>query len=147
MDLWFWIGAFVVLIVIELLTVALTTIWFAGGALAAVIVSLCGFNLIWECVAFVVVSALLLLLVRPSVVRRFNKRRTKTNVEAIVGEEVRVVTPVDGASYTGRVVFNGMEWAAKSAREGVSFDVGEIAVVARVEGVKLLVNAKEETVC
>ena len=143
---WFWLAVFAVLLIVELCTLALTTIWFAGGALAALIVSNFSDNIALQCGFFVVVSAALLLILRPSVVRRFNKRRTKTNVEAVAGKSVRVIEAVDNVSHTGRVEADGMEWTARSSEDGVTFAEGETATVVRVEGVKMII-AKEGSVC
>ena len=136
----YWVAILGVLIIVEICTLALTTIWFAGGAFAALIASLITDNLALECGLFVAVSAVLLLILRPSVVRRFNRRRAKTNVEAVAGKTVRVIEPVDNIANTGRVTVDGMEWAARSSVDGTTFDVGENAVVVRVEGVKMIIE-------
>ncbi|MBO4652366.1 MAG: NfeD family protein [Lachnospiraceae bacterium] len=136
----YWVAILGVLIIVEICTLALTTIWFAGGAFAALIASLITDNLALECGLFVAVSAVLLLILRPSVVRRFNRRRAKTNVEAVAGKTVRVIEPVDNIANTGRVAVDGMEWAARSSVDGTTFDAGENAVVVRVEGVKMIIE-------
>ena len=136
----YWVAILGVLIIVEICTLALTTIWFAGGAFAALIASLITDNLALECGLFVAVSAVLLLILRPSVVRRFNRRRAKTNVEAAAGKTVRVIEPVDNIANTGRVAVDGMEWAARSSVDGTTFDAGENAVVVRVEGVKMIIE-------
>lgn len=139
---WFWLIVLAVLIVIEICTLALTTIWFAGGAFAAFLVSCFTDNIALECILFVVVSAALLLFLRPSVVRKFNRKRTKTNIEAAAGKSVRVIEEVNNLTNSGRVTVGGMEWTARSSEEGVTFAEGETATVVRVEGVKLII-AKE----
>ena len=48
-----WLIIFIVLIVIELLTMGLTTIWFAGGALAALLMSVLGFGMPVQVVVFI----------------------------------------------------------------------------------------------
>ena len=136
----YWVAILAVLIIVEICTLALTTIWFAGGAFAALIASLITDNLALECGLFVAVSAVLLLILRPSVVRRFNRRRAKTNVEAVAGKVVRVIEPVDNIANRGRVAVDGMEWTARSSEDGTTFDVGENAVVVRVEGVKMIIE-------
>ena len=146
MNSWFWLAIMVVLLIVEVCTLALTTIWFAGGAFAALITSFLTDSFAIQCALFVGVSAVLLLILRPSAVRRFNRRRAKTNVEAVVGKTVRVIEPVDNIANTGRVVVDGMEWAARSNSEGTTFAVGDNATVVRVEGVKMIIE-KEDSVC
>ena len=79
-----WLIIFIVLIVIELLTMGLTTIWFAGGALAALLMSVLGFGMPVQVVVFIIVSGLLLVLTRPIAVKYFNQNRQKTNVESLI---------------------------------------------------------------
>ena len=136
----FWLIVMVVLIVAEAATVGLVSIWFAGGALAALVSASLGAKPWLQLVLFLAVSAVLLLILRPSVVRRFNRRRAKTNVEAVAGKTVRVIEPVDNIANSGRVAVDGMEWAARSSVDGTTFDAGENAVVVRVEGVKMIIE-------
>lgn len=140
----YWLAILAVLLIIEGFTMALTTIWFAGGALVALLVSLCTDSLLVQCIFFAVVSVALLLLCRPSALRRFNRRRAKTNVESAIGQTVRVTENVNNYDGTGRAVLSGMEWAAKSIDDGITFPVNTLATVARVEGVKLIITPKED---
>lgn len=139
---WYWLAVLVILISVELCTLALTTIWFAGGALAALITSCFTDSLVIQCIAFGVISLVLLLFLRPSVVRRFNRKRAKTNVDTAAGKTVRVIEAVDNISDTGRVLLDGLDWTARSSEDEITFNEGETATVVRVEGVKLII-AKE----
>ena len=139
---WFWLGLFLVLLLIEGLTFTLTTIWFAGGALCASVVSLIFDNRPAEIIVFCVVSFALFFFVRPSALRRFNRKRVKTNVEAVVGKTARVIEAVDNFAGTGRVKIDGMEWAARSYDDGTGFAVNDLVVVEKVEGVKLVISNK-----
>ena len=138
-----WLVIAAVCVIIEICTLALTTIWFAFGSIAAALVSLATDSVILQCVAFFVVSFALLLLIRPSVVRRFNSRRTKTNVDSVIGKTVVVTEPIDNFGNSGRAKVGDIEWAARSNSDGVTMPVGSKATVVRVEGVKLIVNPKE----
>lgn len=93
-----WLIIFIVLIVIELLTMGLTTIWFAGGALAALLMSVLGFGMPVQVVVFIIVSVLLLVLTRPIAVKYFNQNRQKTNVESLIGQQALVLEDVDTAA-------------------------------------------------
>ncbi len=137
---WFWIILLVVLLIVEGATLSLTTIWFAGGALAAAIVSFIWDERIPEYIVFFAVSLTLLFFIRPAALRRFNRRRFRSNVEGVVGKTVRILEKVDNLSGTGRAKVDGMEWAAASTDANVTFEADELAVVDRVEGVKLIIR-------
>ena len=124
-ELIFWLVLMVVLLVIELITVGLTCIWFAGGALAAVIVSVAGGPIWLQAVVFLAVSLLMLYFTRP-------------------GKDVRVIERVDNLKGTGKAMYNGMEWTARSEKEEVTFEPEDSAEVTGIEGVKLILRKKEE---
>lgn len=144
MDIWFWLVMLVLLLVVEAVTLSLTTIWFACGALVALILSLFCDKPVVEGIVFLVISLLLLLTLRPSALRRFNNRRARTNADSVLGRTVLVKTKVDYESNTGRVTIGGMEWAARSLSEHMSFAPGSKATVDHIEGVKLIIKPKED---
>ena len=78
-----WLVILAVLVVIEIITLGLTTIWFAGGALAALVVSLLGGPVWLQILLFLGVSVVLLIFTRPLAVRYMNKNQQKTNVDSI----------------------------------------------------------------
>lgn len=86
----YWLIAFVILVGIEVATMALTTIWFAGGAFVAFLLSLLGAGVEVQLAVFVVVSFLLLFLTRPFASRYINSNTVKTNAESLIGKEARV---------------------------------------------------------
>lgn len=136
----YWLIAFVVLIGIELLTMALTTIWFAGGAVVGFVLSLCGLSVEVQLTAFVAVSFLLLFLTRPLVARRINKGTVKTNVESLVGKQARVTDRIDNDQGTGAAVVNGQEWTARALEEHQVYEPGTMVTIQRIQGVKLIVT-------
>ena len=83
----YWLAIFIVLLIIEIATMGLTTIWFAGGALIAFCAGLVGFGLGVQIGVFVIVSILLLILTRPIAVKFFNQERQKTNAESLIGQQ------------------------------------------------------------
>lgn len=139
-----WLIFFLVLIVIEIHTMALTTIWFAGGALIAFLLSLFGVGVVPQLVVFVVVSFVLLFLTRPWAARFLNKRTVKTNVESLIGQEARVTVEVNNRLETGTVVVNGMEWTARAADAGAVYPVETSVLIQKIQGVKLIVVKKQE---
>ena len=99
----YWLVIFIVLLIIEIITMGLTTIWFALGALAAFLAGVFGFGTAVQVGVFLVVSLVLLALTRPVAVKYFNKDRTKTNAESLIGQHGLVVEDVDTLKSTGRV--------------------------------------------
>lgn len=137
----YWLGGIVVLLIIEALTLGLTTIWFAGGALAAFIACMAGADLLVQVVLFVVVSLALLFFTRPFAKRYINKETEKTNVEGVIGREACVTEQIDNRMATGEAVFAGQHWSARSVNDDEVIGEGERVTVEAVEGVKLIVRA------
>lgn len=138
-----WLIILIFLVFIEIITLGLTTIWFAGGALVAFIVSLFYDNLVLEVILFVVVSLVLLFFTRPIVKKFFNSTRTKTNYEAIIGREALVTGTIDNINNAGWAVVNGLEWSARSVN-GEIIEKGTKVIVESISGVKLMVSIKKE---
>ncbi|HWT27585.1 MAG TPA: NfeD family protein [Mobilitalea sp.] len=139
----YWLIALAVLIVIEILTLGLTTIWFAGGALVAFIVSLFYDNLLLEIILFLVISMALLYFTRPLVLKYFNPQRTKTNYEGVIGKEALVTATIDNINASGQVTVDGQEWSARSI-EGIVIEKGSKVKVQGISGVKLIVSIIKE---
>lgn len=135
-----WLIILVVLIVIEIITMGLTTIWFAGGALVAAAAAAVGCNIYIQTLLFAAVSLVLLYFTRPLAVKYFNKDRAKTNVESMVGKQAIVTSEIDNLQGIGQVTVGGMEWSARAAREKQVIEVGAVVTVKQVEGVKLIVE-------
>ena len=81
----YWLMLFVVLLGIESLTMGLTTIWFAGGALISMILAALGAPLWLQICMFMLSSCILLILTKPFAERYFSKNRVPTNAEALIG--------------------------------------------------------------
>ena len=97
-----WLAVFVVCIGLEAASMALTSIWFAGGALIACVLSIAGVNLYIQMAVFVVVSFLLLYSTRPLALRYINQKTVRTNVDALVGKKARVTAEIDNDEARGR---------------------------------------------
>lgn len=138
-----WLAAFVVLTGIEAVTMALTTIWFAGGALVAFLMALLGVGKYIQVGAFFLVSLLLLIFTRPFALKYVNQRTVKTNVEGIIGKKARITATVNNDLAEGTAVVAGQEWSARSAN-GSIIEAGTMVVVEAVSGVKLIVRKIEE---
>lgn len=140
MEAIFWLIVIIACIVIEILTLGLTTIWFAGGALIAFIAALLSAPLWLQIVLFVIVSALMLLFTRPFAVKYINKGAVKTNYESMTGRVGEVMEQIDNLKATGCVRVGGQDWTARSAVQEEIIPVDTKVVVNRIEGVKLIVT-------
>ena len=136
-----WLAVFVLLIVIELATMGLTTIWFAGGAVAGFIASMLGANVVIQAVVFFVVSIVLLIFTRPFAVRDINSNKTKTNIDGLIGQEALVLEEINNIRETGCARLEGKEWTARSVDDTV-IPADTVVIVERIEGVKLIVKTK-----
>ena len=135
-----WMVAIVILIVIELLTMGLTTIWFVGGAFLAFLISLFNGPLWLQVLVFICTSVVLLIFTRPLAAKYFNKNRNKTNVESLIGRDGKVIERIDNFNQTGAVLLSGQEWTARSYNDNEVIEPGERVTVKEIKGVKLIVS-------
>lgn len=139
-----WLILFVVLIIIEALTVGLTTIWFAIGSLAAFGLECIGLGLPIQVIAFIVISVILFIVTRPIAMKYFNKDREKTNAESLVGRTALVMEKIDNIHAAGKVEVNGLEWTARTDDESIVIEKDTKVRILGIEGVKLIVRKEEE---
>ena len=123
----------------EAATVGLTSIWFAAGALLALIAALLGGALWIQLTLFLAVSALCLLAVRPLAKRLLNSRVEATNADRVIGEQAQVTEDIDNIRGKGAVVIRGVAWTARS-EDGFPVPAGTLVKVLRIEGVKVFVE-------
>ena len=133
-----WLVVLAILLVIEFLTLGLTTVWFAGGALIAFLVSLAGGPLWLQILLFLVISVVLLLFTTLAV-KYLNKNVQKTNVDSIQGQKGIVTATIDNLKAEGQVTIRGMEWSARAKDDNI-IEKGKVVRVISVEGVKLIVE-------
>ena len=138
-----WLVILIVLLVIEVITLGLSTIWFAGGALAAFIAALLGANVAVQVVLFLAVSIILLIFTRPVVMRMLNKHKTATNAESLIGEQAIVTQTINNLMGRGEVFINGLEWMARSQQYNDTIEKDTVVRILRIDGVKLIVERKE----
>lgn len=139
----YWLILFVVLLIIEIFTMGLTTVWFAGGALIAALLAFIGFAVPVQIVIFLLASILLLILTRPIAIKYFNQERQLTNAESLIGQKAVVLSRIDSLRGQGKVEVNGMEWSAKTEETEEVIDPGTIVVINGIQGVKLIVRRQE----
>ena len=138
-----WLILLACFLVVEAITVGLTTIWFAGGALVAAIASGLGAGILIQWVLFLIVSLALLIFTRPMAVRYMNKGVPKTNVNSLIGERAVVIQKINNLEQTGQVRINDIEWMARTSSDEVTITEHAIVTIDVVQGVKLIV--KDET--
>ena len=137
-----WFIAFLVFVFIELITVTLVTIWFAIGAIAAVITTFFTDSVVIQSIVFVVVSVLSLIITKP-LVKKFKKFDiTPTNSDRVIGKVGDVTKKISPNKYGEVKVFESI-WTAKSDEE---IKVGEKVRVLSIEGVKLIVKKEDDII-
>ncbi|MDE6529222.1 MAG: NfeD family protein [Lachnospiraceae bacterium] len=137
-----WLAIFIVMLGIEIATLGLTTIWFAGGALLATLVAAIGLPVYVQIPVFLVVSVVLLLFTRPIAQKYFNKERIRTNAEGLVGQTAVVTENINNLKGMGKAVINGQEWTARSAEDAIELEKETKATIVAIEGVKLVLRVQ-----
>ena len=138
---WVWLGAVALFSFVEAVTLALVSVWFAAGALAATFAAYAGMELTNQLLLFVGVSLVAFAAVRPLARRVLEPRFVPPNADRLLGVKARVTETIDNASATGAVYVDGKTWTARSA-SGAVIPAGEQVEVERMEGVKLIVRAR-----
>ncbi len=139
----FWLVALMVFILAEAATVTLVSIWFAVGALAAIVVALLGGGIGLQVTVFLIVATALLISLRTMVRKYIKPRLVRTNVDSVVGKIGVVTLSINNVSALGQVTISGMEWSARSTT-GAVLPEGAMVRVDRIEGVKVFVSLAEE---
>lgn len=137
----FWLALTIALLAAEASTVTLISLWFAAGALAAMVISF--FGPIWlQITAFLAVSVVLLIALRPLVRKFITPKVTKTNIDSVIGSTGLVTAPIDNIRASGQVKLGAMFWTARSTT-GEVIPEGTKVTVDRIEGVKVFVTPAE----
>ena len=135
-----WLVVLIVSIGVEVATLGLTSIWFAGGAAVAVIVAAFHGPVWLQILLFFAVSLLLLFFTRRIAVRYFNRDRVRTNVESMIGRQAIVTSEIDNLQGIGQVTVGGQEWSARTEGDGLNLQPGTVVDIVAVNGVKLIVK-------
>lgn len=139
MDVVVWLAVAAVMIITEIISLGLTSIWFAGGALVAALVACFIDGWMLQVVIFAVVSLILLIFTRPIAQKHLMKDPEKTNVESLIGEKAYVTEEINNIKSKGAVKLKGLEWSARSETDEMIAADTEVVVKA-VSGVKLIVT-------
>lgn len=134
-----WLVLFIAFLIVEAITVVLTSIWFALGSLLALIFSLFGAGIVVQIIVFVVVSVVLMIFTKPILSKYLLGKREKTNYESVIGQRVKVTEQINNIENKGTVMINGLEWTAKTEDDRI-IEPDEIVEVVKIEGVKVIVK-------
>ena len=137
-----WLIAMVIFLVVEGIVPGLVSIWFAIGALAALLAAALHAPVWLQIVWFLVVSVAALALTRPLAKKYVNARTQPTNADRILGKDCVVREAIDNIQGTGAVAVDGKVWTARMEKDDETAAVGEVVVARRIEGVKLVVGKK-----
>jgi Membrane protein implicated in regulation of membrane protease activity len=137
-----WLAAAIVLLIVEGIVPGLVSIWFALGALAAMVASMLDAPLWLQIVWFFLVSVVTLLLTRPLARKVVNARAVRTNADMAIGQDCVVTEAIDNVRGTGAVSVGGKVWTARMAEADGKAPEGSVLRVLRIEGVKLIVEEK-----
>lgn len=137
-----WLVILAIMILIEAVTMGLTTVWFALGALGAAVVTGFGGGFWLQFTVFVILSFLSIIVFRPIAMRFFNPVKEKTNIDEIIGKKAVVIESIDNLQGTGKVRYQGMEWTARAEEENDRIEKDAEVEIIAVKGVKLIVKMK-----
>ena len=137
-----WLGAFVVFLAIETGTLGLVSIWFAAGALGALLLAWLGCGFWIQVVVFLMLSCASLACLRPLVKKYIVPKITATNADSLIGVETLITGDVDNIQAKGELLLGGVPWSARST-SGEPIPAGTLVRVDRIEGVRLYVSPVE----
>lgn len=134
-----WLIIAVILGVIEAVTVSLISVWFAVGAIAAIIPAYFGVPLWGQILVFLAVSA-----VAFAFTKRFFKdvvkvKKQPTNSDSLIGTDGIVTAEINNLEGRGKVYISGLTWSAR-AFDGKDIPEGAVVKVERIEGATLIVT-------
>ena len=135
---WFWVAITVICVVIETMTLALTTIWFGISAFVMVFLAFMPIPFAIQLFIFMVLSLILLIFTRPLVQKKLSQKKITTNYERVIGQ-IAVVTKKITAIDKGAIKINGMEWTA-AVRENITLEKGSKCVIEEIAGVTAYVK-------
>lgn len=138
-----WAIGIIAFVILEAATYQMVSIWFAIGAVGGIIASALGASFKTQMIVFIAVSVVFLLALRPVSMKILKTRGAKTNIDGLIGKEVLITKDIDNLNGVGEGKINGMTWSVRSL-DNAKIPANTIAVIEKVEGVKLIVTRKGE---
>ncbi len=140
---WIWLALLLIFVIIEIITVQIVTIWFAVGALAALITSLITDNILVQVIVMLTASLLSLACTRPFVKKIMKNNIHPTNADMYIGKEGVTTEEINNLLGKGSARIKGTDWTARSSQDSVVIPVGSRVVVEEISGVKAIVSISE----
>ena len=137
-ELSIWIGLIIFFIFTELVANNLVGVWFAIGAIFALILSALGYSIIIQFSTFLIISLILLISTRKMVTKLKKPSDYKTNTDAIIGKDAKVLVAIEPFK-PGVVKVDALEWSAISESD-TKYNVGDIVEIIGVKGVKVILK-------
>lgn len=134
-----WLAAVIVFMVLEAITYQMVSVWFIIGAVGGLITAMCGADFWIQMVVFLALSLILLVCFRPFAVKKLKTTKLKTNAESAIGKKVVITEKVDNVEGIGQGKLDGQIWTVRT-ESGAVLNVGDVAEVKRIDGVKLIVE-------
>jgi len=141
---WVWLGIIVLAGFLEAATMQLSSIWFVGGGLVALLAAALFAPLWLQITLFLLISLVLLFFTRPIAVEKLKIGQVKTNADSLIGETCIVDEPIDNVKAEGSVKVRSLTWTARSTEDKTTFKEGDRVVVAEIKGVKLIVEKEKK---
>lgn len=137
-----WLMVLILSVVIEIATTDLTSIWFAAGAIVALIINLFlkDTYIGIQVAAFAVISIIAIFLLRPIIKKKINNEKIPTNVDALIGKTAVVTNPIS-ENFPGSIKIEGIEWSAICKES--SYDVGDLVEIVEIKGNTILIKGKK----
>lgn len=135
-----WLALVILFIILELISLGLTTIWFAAGALAAGIAAMFGGPVWLQVILFIAVTSLLLFCTKGFAKRHLDNRIEKTNAEGLIGKTSVVIEAIDNSASSGKIKIGDIEWTARAVNETQVIPEGTKVMIREIKGVKCLVE-------
>ena len=136
---WVWVAVTIICVVIESLTLALTTIWFGISAFVLVFLAFTPLPFVAQVFIFVALALVLLIFTRPVVKKKLSQKQIATNYERVIGQ-IAVVTKKITALDKGAIKINGMEWTA-AVKEDIVLEKGSKCIIEEIAGVTAYVKS------
>ncbi len=135
-----WLILAAIFIILEFISMGLTTIWFAGGSIVALIAAALGTPWYIQVILFIVVSVVLLVITRPFAEKHLNSKLKDTNLDSLIGKHAIVITDINNLEDTGQIKLNGVEWTARTTDDNDTIEAGNTVMVNKIAGVKAIVS-------
>ena len=135
-----WLILAAIFIILEFISMGLTTIWFAGGSIVALIAAALGTPWYIQVILFIVVSVVLLVITRPFAEKHLNSKLKDTNLDSLIGKHAIVITDINNLEDTGQIKLNGVDWTARTTDDNDTIEAGNTVKVNKIAGVKAIVS-------